>query len=147
MQLKNMYKRWSLLALIAVSSAGSLFAQSRIYIHSHNDYCQRVPFYQAYSQQVYSIEADIYTNADETGLLVAHDRDELPTALTIDELYINPIVTQFKRNQGKPWADNDHTLQLMIDLKTEEHPTLDLLVKKLQQYPEVFDPSVNPKKC
>ena len=48
MQLKNMYKRWSLLALIAVSSAGSLFAQSRIYIHSHNDYCQRVPFYQAY---------------------------------------------------------------------------------------------------
>lgn len=145
MQLKNMYKRWSLLALIAVSSAGSLFAQSRIYIHSHNDYCQRVPFYQAYSQQVYSIEADIYTNADETGLLVAHDRDELPTALTIDELYINPIVTQFKRNQGKPWADNDHTLQLMIDLKTEEHPTLDLLVKKLQQYPEVFDPSVNPK--
>ena len=145
MQLKNMYKRWSLLALIAVSSAGSLFAQSRIYIHSHNNYCQRVPFYQAYSQQVYSIEADIYTNADETGLLVAHDRDELPTALTIDELYINPIVTQFKRNQGKPWADNDHTLQLMIDLKTEEHPTLDLLVKKLQQYPEVFDPSVNPK--
>lgn len=145
MQLKNMYKRWSLLALIAVSSAGSLFAQSRIYIHSHNDYCQRVPFYQAYSQQVYSIEADIYTNADETGLLVAHDRDELPTALAIDELYINPIVTQFKRNQGKPWADNDHTLQLMIDLKTEEHPTLDLLVKKLQQYPEVFDPSVNPK--
>ena len=139
MQLKNMYKRWSLLALIAVSSAGSLFAQSRIYIHSHNDYCQRVPFYQAYSQQVYSIEADIYTNADETGLLVAHDRDELPTALTIDELYINPIVTQFKRNQGKPWADNDHTLQLMIDLKTEEHPTLNLLVKKLQQYPEVLN--------
>ena len=145
MQLKNMYKRWSLLALIAVSSAGSLFAQSRIYIHSHNDYCQRVPFYQAYSQQVYSIEADIYTNADETGLLVAHDRDELPTALTIDELYINPIVTQFKRNQGKPWADNEHTLQLMIDLKTAEHPTLDILIKKLQQYPEVFDPSVNPK--
>lgn len=140
-----MYKQLSLLALIAIGSAGSLFAQSRIYIHSHNDYCQCVPFYQAYSQQVYSIEADIYTNSDETGLLVAHDRDELPTALTIDELYINPIVTQFKRNQGKAWANNDHTLQLMIDLKTDEHPTLDILVKKLQQYPEVFDPSVNPK--
>lgn len=145
MLLKHMYKQLSLLALIAIGSAGSLFAQSRIYIHSHNDYCQCVPFYQAYSQQVYSIEADIYTNSDETGLLVAHDRDELPTALTIDELYINPIVTQFKRNQGKAWANNDHTLQLMIDLKTDEHPTLDILVKKLQQYPEVFDPSVNPK--
>lgn len=144
MLLKHMYKQLSLLALIAIGSTGSLFAQSRIYIHSHNDYCQCVPFYQAYSQQVYSIEADIYTNSDETGLLVAHDRDELPTALTIDELYINPIVTQFKRNQGKAWANNDHTLQLMIDLKTAEHPTLDILVKKLQQYPEVFDPSANP---
>lgn len=140
-----MYKQLSLLAFIAIGSIGSLMAQTRIYIHSHNDYCQSVPFYQAYSQKVYSIEADIYTNADETGLLVAHDRDELPTALTIDELYISPIVTQFKRNQGKAWADNEHTLQLMIDLKTAEHPTLDILVKKLQQYPEVFDPSVNPK--
>lgn len=145
MKLKHMYKQLSLLAFIAIGSIGSLMAQSRIYIHSHNDYCQSVPFYQAYSQKVYSIEADIYTNADETGLLVAHDRDELPTALTIDELYISPIVTQFKRNQGKAWADNEHTLQLMIDLKTAEHPTLDILVKKLQQYPEVFDPSVNPK--
>ena len=145
MKLKHMYKQLSLLAFIAIGSIGSLMAQSRIYIHSHNDYCQSVPFYQAYSQKVYSIEADIYTNADETGLLVAHDRDELPTALTIDELYISPIVTQFKRNQGKAWADNEYTLQLMIDLKTAEHPTLDILVKKLQQYPEVFDPSVNPK--
>ena len=145
MKLKHMYKQLGLLAFIAIGSIGSLMAQSRIYIHSHNDYCQSVPFYQAYSQKVYSIEADIYTNADETGLLVAHDRDELPTALTIDELYISPIVTQFKRNQGKAWADNEHTLQLMIDLKTAEHPTLDILVKKLQQYPEVFDPSVNPK--
>lgn len=145
MLLKHMYKQLSLLAFILISSIGALMAQSRIYIHSHNDYRQNVPFYQAYSQQVYSIEADIYTNSNETDLLVAHDIDELPTALTIDELYISPIVTQFKRNQGKAWADNEHTLQLMIDLKTKEHPTLDILVKKLQQYPEVFDPSVNPK--
>mgnify|MGYP003367920876 CR=1 FL=1 len=55
MKLKHMYKQLSLLAFIAIGSIGSLMAQSR--------------FYQAYSQKVYSIEADIYTNADETGLL------------------------------------------------------------------------------
>lgn len=131
-------------ALIVTTSSEFLSAQSRIYIHSHNDYRQCVPFYQAYSQQVYSIEADIYATTDESTLLVAHDRKELPTALTLDELYINPIVTMYKRNHGKPWAKNDYSLQLMIDLKTPEHPTLDILVKKLQKYPEVFDPSVNP---
>ena len=54
MKLKHMYKQLSLLAFIAIGSIGSLMAQSRIYIHSHNDYCQSVPFYQAYSQKVYS---------------------------------------------------------------------------------------------
>ena len=83
MKLKHMYKQLGLLAFIAIGSIGSLMAQSRIYIHSHNDYCQSVPFYQAYSQKVYSIEADIYTNADETGLLVAHDRTNFPRPLQL----------------------------------------------------------------
>ena len=125
-------------------TAGSLLAQVPVKMHSHNDYRRDVPFFQAYMQDAYSIEADVYTNADKTDLLVAHDRDELPTALTIDELYINPIVTMFKFNKGKVRKNSNTPLLLLVDLKTEEHPTLDILVKKLEKYPEVFNPNVNP---
>jgi alkaline phosphatase len=47
-------------------------------------------------------------------------------------------------NGGKPWHDHDSDLQLLIDLKTEAVPTLDLLTLKLKDYPDVFDPAVNP---
>ena len=53
MKLKHMYKQLSLLAFIAIGSIGSLMAQSRIYIHSHNDYCQSVPFYQVFRFHIY----------------------------------------------------------------------------------------------
>lgn len=129
---------------LTVFPLGNLSAQQAVLIHSHNDYRQRVPFYQAYSQQLYSIEADVYA-VEETGeLLVAHDPEELGTASTLDELYIEPILSLYKRNNGRPWKNSDNRLQLLIELKTPEKPTLDCLVSKLNKYPEVFDPAVNP---
>lgn len=115
-----------------------------IKIHSHNDYRQRVPFYQAYAQQAASIEADIYATAKKGELLVAHDREELSHAPTLDESYITPIVNLFSQNGGKAWKNSDRILTLLIDLKTPVDPTLSYLVEKLRQYPSVFDPSVNP---
>jgi len=114
-----------------------------IRIHSHNDYRQRVPFYQAYSQQAASIEADIYAFDDTPGLLVAHERAELPTAPTLDEMYIQPLVNIYTLNRGRAWRNSEQLLILVIDLKTPASPTLDRLVEKLGHYPEVFDPSVN----
>ena len=115
-----------------------------IQIHSHNDYRQRIPFYQAYAQQIASIEADIFVTDKEGELLVAHDRHELPEAPTIDEAYIEPLVNLYKQNKGRAWKNSDQLLILLVDLKTPVHPTLDLLIEKLQQYPDVFDPAVNP---
>lgn len=120
-----------------------LFAQERIFIHSHNDYEQNVPFYQAYLQGVVSIEADIYVQ-DDGSLLVAHDKHELPTAYTIDELYIQPLVRLFARNNNRPWPSSDNTLTLLVDLKTPFSPTLERLIEKLEKYPEVFDTQKNP---
>lgn len=119
-----------------------LSAQERILIHSHNDYERRVPFYQAYAQQVASIEADVF---EENGqLLVAHELHQLKNAHTIDDLYLNPIVNLFNLNGGKPWKDSNNTLILLIDLKTSATPALDILIKKLEEHPTVFDPSKNP---
>lgn len=115
-----------------------------VLLHSHNDYHRQVPFYQAYALQFASIEADIYVTEPEGALRVAHDREELATAPTLDESYIEPLVFLFRQHGGRAWKNSDKTLSLMIDLKTPADPTLDILIKKLQQYPEVFDPAVNP---
>ncbi|MDR0349513.1 MAG: alkaline phosphatase [Tannerella sp.] len=113
-------------------------------IHSHNDYRQTVPFYQAYAQQAASVEADIFATDKDGELLVAHDRHELPEAPTIDETYIQPLVKLYKQNKGRAWKNADRLLILLVDLKTPANPALDRLISKLQQYPDVFDPAVNP---
>ncbi|MCC8132367.1 MAG: hypothetical protein LIP04_01345 [Tannerellaceae bacterium] len=118
---------------------------SPVRIHSHNDYRQLVPFYQAYSQQVHSIEADLYLSPhDPEQLVVAHDKEELQTALTFEQLYLQPLVDLFRRNNGKAWVHTHETLDLLIDIKSNHQQVMDLLVKQLEQYPEVFNPSVNP---
>ena len=113
-------------------------------IHSHNDYSHPLPFYQAYAQQLASIEADIYITDKIDELLVAHDRNELANAPTLEESYIEPIVSLYKLNNGRAWRGSNIFFVLLIDLKTPADPTLFILLKKLQKYPEVFDPAVNP---
>ena len=129
-----------LTALLCSSYSGSRGVQ----IHSHNDYQKNIPFYRAYSQQVNTIEADIYTAPASDDLLVAHDVQELDTALTLDEMYLDPLVFLFKQNQGRAGRGSEQILSLMIDLKTPLHPTIDRLIAKLEKHPEVFDPAVNP---
>lgn len=131
-----------LLFISAIFLNLQLSAQERILIHSHNDYDRKVPFYQAYAQQVASIEADIFEKNGQ--LLVAHDSNQLQTAQTIDDLYINPIVNIFRLNAGKPWKDSNDTLTLLVDMKTPATPALDILIKKLEEHPTVFDPTKNP---
>lgn len=121
-----------------------LSAQQKILIHSHNDYEQRVPFYQAYAQQLASIEADVFATGKKNELLVAHNKENLSEAPTLDEAYLKPLVNLFKQNKGKAWKNSDQILTLLIDLKTPANPTLDILVSKLKAYPEVFDPTINP---
>lgn len=133
-----------LVAGLLIVCQSSILAQQQILIHSHNDYEQRIPFYQAYAQQVASIEADIYATNKKNELLVAHNKEELVNALTIDGLYIQPILDLYKRNDGRAWKNSDKTFILLIDLKTPADPTLDILVKKLKKHPKVFDPSKNP---
>ena len=122
----------------------SYSGKQTVLIHSHNDYQKNIPFYRAYSQQVHTIEADIYAAPASDGLLVAHDPTELDSALSLDEMYLEPLIFLFGQNEGRPWRGSEQVLTLMIDLKTPLHPTIDRLIAKLKRHPEVFDPSVNP---
>lgn len=116
--------------------------QQRILIHSHNDYRQNVPFYLAYSQQVYSIEADLF--AANGSLLIGHDLEDLTSDATFKDMYVLPLVKLYKENDGRAWKNSDNELQLMIELKSATEPTLSLVADMLKDYPEVFDRTVNP---
>lgn len=118
-------------------------SQNHQKIHSHNDYRQLVPFYQAYAQRVSSIEADIFYR--DGLLLVGHDLDELNNAYTLKKLYIEPIVEQFIKNGGKAWPDSDNTLIFMIEIKSSTEPALNSLITLLNQYQNVFDTTHNSK--
>lgn len=120
----------------------SISGKDRVLIHSHNDYKQRVPFYQAYAQQLYSIEADVFLK--EGKLLVGHNRENLDVNGNLEDLYINPIVKLFKQNGGHAWKNSDKKLQFVVELKSDTKPTLNKLISKLEKYPKIFDPQENP---
>lgn len=117
--------------------------QERVLIHSHNDYRQRVPFYQAYAQQVYTIEADVFAT-DDGRILVGHDLDELQPHRTLETMYIKPIVDVFASNDGRAWAASDARFVLLIDLKTPAAKTLQKVIDLIAEHPGVFDETVNP---
>jgi alkaline phosphatase len=128
--------------LLLISTLSSVKAQySTLNAHSHNDYANDIPFRMAYNNHFGSIETDIW--AFENELYVAHTRSGIKPQNTLDALYIQPIVKTVRQNRGKAWIDDSSTFQLLIDLKTAVEPTLSILVEKLRNYPDVFDPNVN----
>ncbi len=95
-------------------------------VHSHNDYRQSVPFWKAYSVGVASIEVDVFL--EKGALLVAHDKEELPTARTLEELYLTPLAKAIELGLVP------ESLQLLIDVKSEAYGTLDAIVKSLEKH-------------
>lgn len=129
------------LLLLSDFSASS---QSVVYntsnAHSHNDYEQAIPFFDAVSQQFGSIEADVFYQADPEELWVAHTQAALKTQQrSLDSLYLIPLAKQIRQHNGYVWTDRTRKLQLMIDLKTPASRTLSLLIKKLVKYPEIIN--------
>ncbi|WP_295938819.1 alkaline phosphatase [uncultured Alistipes sp.] len=138
--MRKILRGWLLLAALCFCTTAA--AQRPMLIHSHNDYNQRAPFWQAYAQQVYSIEADVFLHKGQ--LLVGHDTEDLSPDMTFESLYVEPLVTLFKRNGGRAWKGSDEHLQLMIELKSKTEPALKAVAAVLDRYPGVFDPAVNP---
>lgn len=138
--MKKIFRLGLLFAALCICATAA--AERPMLIHSHNDYCRRAPFWQAYAQQVYSIEADVFLHDGQ--LLVGHDVEDLSPELTFEGMYVEPLVTLYKRNGGRAWKDSDEPIQLMVELKSETEPTLRAVTALLDRYPEVFDTTVNP---
>lgn len=118
--MKRLYIAFALLILCHFASAQT--------IHSHNDYRQRAPFWEAFAHGAGSIEADLYLrNGNE--LVVCHDKSEVSTAPLFEELYLKPLLLQ---------ANTTHGLVLMVDLKSPAEAVMKPLTTLLARYPQLF---------
>lgn len=129
---------------IATVLAFGLFAQNQAqnYLkytvgnaHSHNDYQQEIPFWQAYYANFGSIEADVFLVKGK--LWVAHTEKELLPNRTLESLYLDPISKQIKLNQGNIYSDANKKLQMLIEIKQDYKTSLSALVSTLKKYPEI----------
>lgn len=107
--------------------------------HSHNDYMQEIPFWQAYYANFGSIEADVFLVKGK--LWVAHTEKELSPDRTLESLYLENISKQIKRNKGNIYPDPNKKLQLLIDIKQDYKTTLSALIAVLKKYPEITENS------
>lgn len=107
-------------------------------LHSHNDYLQPVPFWDAFSAGCASIEVDVILQEGE--LMVAHEKRSIQKQRTLESLYLKPI--QQGVELGLIQEVNFH---LLIDLKTEGHATLEVLVKQVAAYGQLLYGPENPK--
>lgn len=103
--------------------------------HSHNDYMQEIPFWQAYYANFGSIEADVFLVKGQ--LWVAHTEKELSADRTLENLYLDNISKQIKLNKGNIYPDTGKKLQLLIDIKQDYKTSLAVLVSTLKKYPEI----------
>ena len=113
------------------------------FIHSHNDYWRRVPFWSALAAGAISIEADVWLYNDT--LYVGHRQSTLSAVRTFDTLYVQPLlhallrqnpvnafVTHGPTKNGVYDYSANQTLHLIVDVKSDGHATWPHVVRALQ---------------
>lgn len=117
---------------------GLLQAQSNFKLHSHNDYLQTVPFWDAFSAGCASIEVDVILQDGK--LMAAHEKESILPTRTISSLYFEPI--RHGVNLGMIQEFNFH---LLVDFKTEAYSTMDALVEAAKPFEDFLYSKSNPK--
>ncbi|WP_413513873.1 hypothetical protein [Myroides odoratus] len=109
-----------------------LQAQNKeVKLHSHNDYAQNVPFWNAYAQEVNSIEIDLVLV--DKALFVAHDLEDVSVERTLERLYMKPLQEAVEMRFGNPQG-----LQFLIDLKGDAMQSMVLLLPILEKYEDLI---------
>jgi len=104
--------------------------------HAHNDYEHDRPLYDALSNGFKSVEADVWLVDGE--LLVAHDREDLQSARTLESLYLAPLREMVKGNGGSVYEGDPDPFTLLIDIKSDAVPTYRALHEELRRYQRVL---------
>ena len=123
----------TLLLVIAVffGVKNKSIAQNNAIIHSHNDYNQSVPFWNAFANGATSFEADIFLK--DNNLFVAHNYEDISPSKTLEALYLKPLETVFNMEYKK-----EEQLILLIDIKSDAFKTLEKLIEVLKKHTDII---------
>jgi glycerophosphoryl diester phosphodiesterase len=130
---------WFILALLALPS---LAQRGSVKIHAHNDYEKPAPLFNALEHRADYIEADVWLVNGK--LLVAHNRNEVNPARTLDSLYLNPIVRLFEQHKGRISPDRNYRPALVIDVKDKFDEVWPVLQALIGKNIDTFNPLSNP---
>jgi glycerophosphoryl diester phosphodiesterase len=104
--------------------------------HAHNDYDHEQPLLDALEHGFTSVEADIWLVEGE--LLVAHDLEATQPGRTLAALYLDPLAERVRTQGGVVHPCFQHSVQLLIDIKSEGAPTYRALHDMLARYPQLL---------
>lgn len=99
--------------------------------HAHNDYLQSNPLTDALDAGFCSVESDIFLSDGE--LLVGHYRWTLKKSRTLKKLYLEPLMKQVERNNGRVYRDGP-LFTLLIDIKENGTGVYPELKKQLLEF-------------
>ena len=103
--------------------------------HAHNDYEHARPLAEALEHGFTSIEADIYLVDGQ--LLVAHDRDKVDRARTLESLYLDPLRAVIRQRGGSVYG-TPYPVTLLIDIKSDSLATYAALDAVLRRYADIL---------
>ncbi len=126
------------LSLFFTSCSSKLVVQNSIALsraHSHNDYAHARPLLDALEHGFASIEADVHVLNNE--LYVCHNKEEIKPERTLRALYLDPLLSRVKKNNGAVY-DKNTPCYLFIDIKTDADSTYAVLDPLLRRYKKMF---------
>ena len=123
------------LLLLSQLASGAEPVRPLVRAHAHNDYYHQRPLLDALSEGFCSIEADVFEV--DGALLIGHDRDELRSERTLQELYLRPLWDRVRANGGRVYRDGPE-LTLLIDFKSAAERTYRVLRRELEPYHEML---------
>jgi len=104
--------------------------------HAHNDYEHPRPLFDALSYSFTSVEADVHLIRNE--LYVAHATPIPNKAKTLAQLYLDPLDSLIKLNDGWVYKHSESPFYLMIDIKTNGEETYKKLIEVLNPYHDIL---------
>lgn len=106
------------------------------YSHSHNDYMQDAPLFDALDNGMKSIEIDVCL--DGNNLKVSHDPLMLNLKKTLEEQYLDPLREWIKLSGGNVYQNDTTPVVLMIDLKGNGRKSYPVLHRILSNYEDII---------
>jgi len=103
---------------------------------AHNDYKHPHPLFDALDNGFTNIEADVFLR--DTTLVVGHFCPLFRHGLNLEKLYLKPLYTRIKQNNGRVYVNYDRPLILMIDIKTDADKTYRELEHVLSKYSSIL---------